>query len=168
MLSPPPTPCHLQRIRKPLQHIRDIMSGEGAATPSTPESHTDAHDPEMPGLTPCNEEEDDDDSIGGVWFILDGETVLLEDFEGFEEALLAKTLDTEVLEPQMLTEAKRWLDWPLWEKAIQEELATLKKAGTWKLEAPPPEANVIGSKWVFNAKKDAVGNIVRYKARPVA
>jgi len=65
-------------------------------------------------------------------------------------------------------EAKRWPDWPLWEKAIKEELATLKKAGTWKLEAPPSEANMIGLKWVFKAKKDATGNIAHYKVRLVA
>jgi hypothetical protein len=142
------------------------MLGEGVAT--TPESHADANDPEMPGLLPCNEEEDDNDSIGGVWSVLDGKMVLLKDFEGFEEALLAETSDVEALEPRMLAEAKHRPDWPLWEKAIQEELATLKKASTWKLEAPPPEANVIGSKWVFKAKKDAAGNIARYKARLVA
>jgi hypothetical protein len=99
MPSPPPAPRCSQRIRKPLQRIRDIMSGEGTAAPSTPESHTDAHDPEMPGLTPCDEEEDDNDGIGGVWPILNGETVLLEDFEGFEEALLAETSDAEAIEP---------------------------------------------------------------------
>jgi hypothetical protein len=118
----------------------------------------------MPGLIPCDEVDDDDDGIGGVWSTIDGETVLLEDFEGFEEALLAETSDAEALEPRMLAEAKQRPDWPLWEKAIQKELETLKKAGTWKLEAPPPEANVIGSKWVFKAKKDAVGNIACYKA----
>ena len=126
-----------------------------------------AHNPKMPSLIPCDEV-DDDDGIGGVWAAIDSKTVLLEDFEGFEEALLAETSDAEALEPRTLAEAKRRPDWPLWEKAIQEELETLKKAGTWKLEAPPPEANVIGSKWVFKAKKDAAGNIARYKARLVA
>jgi hypothetical protein len=143
------------------------MSGEGVAIPSTPESCTDALDPEMPGLLPCEEVPDNDD-VGGAWSVLDGETVLLEDFEGFEEALLAETSDMEALEPRMLAEAKRRPDWPLWEKAIEEELATLKKASTWRLETPPPEANVIGSKWVFKAKKDAAGNIAHYKARLVA
>ena len=143
------------------------MSSEGVAIPSAPELRADALDPEMPGLLPC-EEAPDDDNVGGVWSILDGETVLLEDFEGFEEALLAETSDVEALEPRMLAEAKCRLDWPLWEKAIQEELETLKKAETWRLETPPPEANVIGSKWVFKAKKDAAGNIACYKARLVA
>ena len=98
-----------------------------------------------------------------MWAILDSKTVLLEDFLGFEEALLAETSDAEALEPQMLTEAKCWPDWPLWEKAIKEELATLKKAGTWKLEKAPSEANIIGSKWVFKAKKDAARNVAHYK-----
>jgi reverse transcriptase-like protein len=56
----------------------------------------------------------------------------------------------------------------LWEKAIQDELATLKAASTWRLEEAPPNANIIGSKWVFKAKKDAAGNIAQYKARLVA
>ncbi|CAA7269926.1 unnamed protein product [Cyclocybe aegerita] len=41
-------------------------------------------------------------------------------------------------------------------------------AGTWELVDAPPGANIIGSKWVFRAKKDAAGNVVRYKARLVA
>ena len=81
-----------------------------------------------------------------------------------ELALAAEIADAEVLEPRNLAEAKRRPDWPLWEQAISEELTTLCKAGTWKLEAPPPRANVIGSKWVFKAKKDASGKVVQYKA----
>jgi hypothetical protein len=67
-----------------------------------------------------------------------------------------------------LGEAKRRADWPLWEQAIREELEMLKKTGTWELTERPPNVNVVGSKWVFRAKKDAAGNVVRYKARLVA
>jgi hypothetical protein len=87
---------------------------------------------------------------------------------GFEEVLAAEMLDAEAIEPQMLAEAKCQPDWPLWEKAIEEELATLKKASTWRLEEAPPEANVISLKWVFKAKKDATGNIACYKAWLIA
>jgi hypothetical protein len=160
MPSPPPALRCSQHIQKLLQQVCDIIN-----TQSVPESHA-AHDPEMPSLIPCNKV-DDNDGIGGVWATIDGETVLLEDLEGFEEALLAEMSDAEALEPRTLTEAKCRPDWLLWEKAIQEELATLKKAGTWKLKAPP-EANVIGSKWVFKAKKDTMGNITRYKVQLVA
>ncbi len=91
----------------------------------------------------------------------------LEDSEWLEHILAAKTAEVEALEPRSLAEAKRRPDWPLWEKAISEELAMLKTTGTWRLEEAPPRANIIGSKWVFKAKKDAVGNIARYKARLV-
>ena len=49
-----------------------------------------------------------------------------------------------------------------------EELETLKAAGTWRLEDAPPRANIISSKWVLKAKKDAAGNVVRYKACLIA
>ena len=85
------------------------MLGEGIAIPSMPEPYANAHDPKMPSLLPCEEVLDNDD-IGGAWSVLNGETVLLEDFKGFEEALLAETSDAEALEPQMLVEAKHQLD----------------------------------------------------------
>ena len=52
----------------------------------------------------------------------------------------------------------------MWEKAIHEELAVLKAAGTWELVDAPAGANIVGLKWVFCAKKDIAGNVVRYKA----
>ena len=120
-------------------------------------------------LTPAEEHDDDDmEESGGVWAIVDGAPMLHEAFEGLKYMLAAKTTDAEALEPHMLTKAKPRPDWPLWEKAIKEELATLKVARTWRLEEAPLGANIIGSKWVFKAKKDAAGNIVHYKARLVA
>ena len=38
----------------------------------------------------------------------------------------------------------------------------------WRLKEAPLGANIISSKWVFKAKKDAMGNIVHYKVRLVA
>src|SRR6202522_3449770 len=85
-----------------------------------------------------------------------------------EHAFAAETGDAEALEPRSLAEAKSWPDWPLWEKAIEDELMTLKSAGTWEVVDAPVGVNIVGSKWVFKAKKDAAGNVVRYKARLVA
>ena len=76
--------------------------------------------------------------------------------------------NAEALEPTSIAKARRRLEWPQWEQGIREELATLQKAGTWELVDPPQGANIIGSKWVFCAKKDATGNVVRYKARLVS
>lgn len=82
--------------------------------------------------------------------------------------MLAEISETEAIEPQTLTEANHHPDWPLWEKAIEEELETLWKAGTWEHTEPPPGANIISSKWVFCAKKDAAGNVIWYKAHLVS
>ena len=76
--------------------------------------------------------------------------------------------NAKALEPTSIAEARRRPEWPQWEQGIREELAILQKAGTWELVDPPQGANIVGSKWVFCAKKDAAGNVVRYKARLVA
>jgi hypothetical protein len=107
------------------------------------------------------------EEAGGAW-LAENAFAVLEDSEWLEYVLVAEIAAAEALELSTLTEAKHRPDWSLWEKAIEEELATLKAAGTWRLEEAPPGANIIGSKWVFKAKKDAAGNIALYKARLVA
>ena len=52
--------------------------------------------------------------------------------------------------------------------AIDEELKCLVDIKTWEAVQRPDGAHVVGSKWVFKAKKDTMGNIVKYKARLVA
>jgi hypothetical protein len=47
-------------------------------------------------------------------------------------------------------------------------VGNVERGRTWKLVEAPEGVNVVGSKWVFRAKKDAAGNVVRYKARLVA
>jgi len=114
------------------------------------------------------EDEETADVAAEAWSVKAGLPTLRESWLGLEVALAAKIADSEALEPRNLAEAKCRPDWPLWEQAIREELVTLHTAGTWTLEHAPPGANVIGSKWVFKAKKDASGKVVRYKARLVA
>jgi len=78
------------------------------------------------------------------------------------------TAESEALEPSSFAEARQRLDWLQWEAGIKEELATLQAAGTWELVNVPHGANIVGSKWVFRAKKDAAGNVVCHKAQLVA
>ena len=40
----------------------------------------------------------------------------------------------------------------------------LEEVGTWHLETPPADVNVVGSKWVFQVKKDAASCLVHHKA----
>jgi hypothetical protein len=153
------------RNRKPSRIIRDLQSGEGTAptrsTPSLPPIN-----PDMPDLVEADDEGEEE--VGGVWTVHDGTPELLEDFQGLEHTFMAETADSEALEPITLAEAKRRPDWLQWEAGIEEELATLEAAGTWRLEEAPPGANIIGSRWVFRAKKNAAGNTARHKVRLVA
>jgi len=159
----PPIPLRRSScIRMPSRIVRDLQAGEGVV-------HSGTNAPCIaPGLQVPGDFVEDPKEAGGVWTVDDGSPAMHEDFEGMEFIFAAETADAEALEPRMLTEAKRRPDWPSWEKAIKEELATLKAAGTWRLEEAPPGANIISSKWVLKAKKDAAGNVVRYKARLVA
>jgi hypothetical protein len=104
-------------IRKPSHIIHDLQSGKGI-TSLNPNPHV-----------PSAFIEDPEES-GGVWAIEDRLPTLLEDFNGIEFVFMAEMADTEALEPHMLTEARQRPEWPHWEKAILEELETLKAAGT--------------------------------------
>jgi hypothetical protein len=55
-----------------------------------------------------------------------------------------------------------------WKEAMDEEIGTLGKMGTWKLEDSPTDRKPIGCKWVYLRKRDEKGNIIKYKARLVA
>ena len=84
-----------------------------------------------------------------------------------ELAMLTKMAEAVALKPSSLTEEKHCLDWPDWEQVLAEELSMLHKAGAWELVEPSPGVNIIRSKWVFRAKKNAEGNIMHKKARLV-
>lgn len=52
-----------------------------------------------------------------------------------------------------------------WRKAMEEEFALLLQHDVGTLVDPPAGANIVGGMWVFNRKRDAFNQIVRYKAR---
>ena len=143
-----------KRIHKPSQCVVDLLEGRGTWSDESTNSLI------PPGVQLMAEGGADDEDLTDWLYVVPAHV------EGY--AFTAVTGDSEALEPRSLAEAKKGGDWPLWEKAIHEELATLKAAGTWELTEKPEGVNVVGSKWVFRAKKDAAGKIVRYKARLVA
>jgi len=156
----PEEPSAEKRIRKPSQQVADLLDGHGRTSncPSDPVITRDIQAPTV---------------VEELTHVLEGEGqlnwMMWADFAMNlveEYAIAAEIGDAEALEPQTLAEAKRRPDWPLWEKTINEELETLRQA--WKLTEAPPDANIVSSKWVFRAKKDAAGNIICYKAHLVA
>lgn len=55
-----------------------------------------------------------------------------------------------------------------WKRAMEAELDSIEKNGTWNLTELPPCQKVIGLKWIYKLKKDATGKIIKHKARLVA
>ena len=51
---------------------------------------------------------------------------------------------------------------------MQEELKQFVRNDVWTLVFRPKDTNVIGTKWIFKNKSDALGNITRNKVRLVA
>ena len=82
-------------------------------------------------------------------------------------SIMVALAEADELEP-LYEEAMMRSDWPQWKKAIEDELGSLRAAGTWEVVERPCHTNVIDLKWVFRVKKDEKGNIVKWKARLVA
>jgi len=57
---------------------------------------------------------------------------------------------------------------PDWEKAMENEIQSIEKNGTWALTELPAGHRPIGLKWVFKLKKNAEGEVLKHKARLVA
>ncbi|KAL8110529.1 hypothetical protein AgCh_026307 [Apium graveolens] len=57
---------------------------------------------------------------------------------------------------------------PSWQQAMKSETESVEKNNTWELMKLPVGKKAIGLKWVFKVKKDANGEMVKYKARIVA
>ena len=84
-----------------------------------------------------------------------------------EFGLAAAVSDAEGMDPLTLEECRSRSDWPKWDEAIKVELGALKKARTWRVVERPKDRNVVDSKWVFQIKKNAAGQIEKFKARLV-
>jgi histone deacetylase 1/2 len=55
-----------------------------------------------------------------------------------------------------------------WREAMNKEFDALLVNGTWTLVPKPPNANLVGCKWVYKVKRKADGNIEHFKAHLVA
>lgn len=71
-------------------------------------------------------------------------------------------------DPTTVKEALARPDRALWQKAMDDELQSLKENQTWTLVDLPRDKKPIQCKWVFKIKRDSDGKISKYKARLVA
>jgi hypothetical protein len=71
-------------------------------------------------------------------------------------------------EPQSLAECQGRRDWNQWKDAMQAELDSLIKHGTFTLVPRMEGMPLIPTKWVFKIKRDEKGRVDKYKARIVA
>lgn len=55
-----------------------------------------------------------------------------------------------------------------WRRAMESEVDSIQKNGTWELSDLPKNQRAVGLKWVFKLKKDPNGKILKHKARLVA
>jgi hypothetical protein len=72
-----------------------------------------------------------------------------------------------IIEPLTYAEAMASPQRQQWSQAMKDEIASLLRNGTYQLTTLPPGRHAIGSKWVFKLKRDANGNIFKFKARLV-
>ena len=136
-----------RRDRRPTQYVLDIREGRGSATGQTNKTNLPI------GL------QAPESNVAIEAEAPDGED---------EYVLVAVTAEVEAIEPRTLAEAKRSPDWLRWEQAVKDEIEMLERLRTWEVVDSPPDANVVGCKWVFRIKKNAAGEIERFKARLVA
>lgn len=78
----------------------------------------------------------------------------------------ALLVDTD--EPRTVKEATDMPDSDSWLEAMNDEMSSLDKNGTWDLVPLPKDRKPVGCKWVFKKKYGPDGNIDKYKARLVA
>jgi hypothetical protein len=72
-------------------------------------------------------------------------------------------------EPATYTEAIASFDKENWLGAMQEEMQSLEKNGTWDVVRLPKQKKVVRCKWIFNRKEGLSPNEPpRFKARLVA
>ena len=82
------------------------------------------------------------------------------------EAYIARTLDSD--DPSSYTEALKSQQAPEWKEAIEEELKSIIENNTWELVELPKGRTPVKCRWTFRVKREAGGEVIKYKAQLVA
>lgn len=73
-----------------------------------------------------------------------------------------------VKEPVSYNEAVNCAERDSWRQAMEDEIRSHERNGTWELTDLPAGRKVVGSRWVFKVKQNEAGEVSRFKARLVA
>ena len=71
-------------------------------------------------------------------------------------------------EPSNFKDAVAGSEKDQWMEAMTNEIESLRENDVWDLVPLPPGRKAIGCKWIYKVKRDADGNIERFKSRLVA
>jgi transposase InsO family protein len=74
-------------------------------------------------------------------------------------------INKDVEEPATYSQAVKGPHALLWQKAMEEEMDSLKRNNTWKVIKPTEHHKVLKGKWVYKIKRDQDGQVNRHKAR---
>ena len=148
------------RVRKPSPYVRRILAGEDDGGTAKGKSRLPKGLQAPTGLAAI-EEEEEEESKSPIRFTSEIRSI---------ESAMAVEIEDGISDddPKTLVEAKERPDWPEWEKAMEEELALMKKYDVWDEVDEPEDTNIVGSRWVFRIKRDSNGKILKYRARLVA
>jgi transposase InsO family protein len=97
-----------------------------------------------------------------------GRTEASEEQQQAAMLVFAAQVSASISEPSSYEEAAQSPHRAQWERAMQEELDSIKANDTYTLVPLPAGRQAIGCKWVYKVKRHADGSIDRFKARLVA
>ena len=133
-ILPPTQPTRQStRTKKPSGYVRRLASGEGSAdgSPAIPGSFGTGDPGESAPFTDTQSD------------LSPGECAYL---AGLGDVMAAVIQEAEG-DTKSLQEARSRSDWPRWKEAMDREMETLEKAGTWKTVPRLPGKNAVGCKW---------------------
>lgn len=83
-----------------------------------------------------------------------------------EDSALVSIL--EIPEPKRFYEAKSSIYWSEWERALEDEILSLKENNVWHVVPCPKGRKIVNGKWGFKVKGNVLGEVERFKAPYVA
>ena len=85
--------------------------------------------------------------------------------ERFDAMLVHQCMVSSAADPLTVEEALASTEGAEWRAAMDEELDMIEKLKFWSPILLPKGKKVVRIKWVFERKRDADGNVIRYRAR---